>query len=76
LPIIIGDSGGAPETVAHGDTGFVVPSRDHRQLADQISLLLDNPGMAQQMGARGRRYVCAHFSTESARATLREALNL
>ena len=76
LPIIVGDSGGAPETVAHGDTGFVVPSRDHRQLADRISLLLDNPGMAQQMGARGRRYVCAHFSTESARATLREALNL
>jgi phosphatidyl-myo-inositol dimannoside synthase len=76
LPIIIGDSGGAPETVAHGDTGFVVPSRDHRQLADRISLLLDNPGMAQEMGARGRRYVCAQFSTESARATLRQALDL
>jgi phosphatidylinositol alpha-1,6-mannosyltransferase len=76
LPIIIGDSGGAPETVAHGDTGFVVPSRDHRQLADRISMLLDNPGMAQEMGARGRRYVCARFSTESARATLRQALDL
>lgn len=76
LPIIIGDSGGAPETVAHGDTGFVVPSRDHRQLADRISMLLDNPGMAREMGARGRRYVCARFSTESARAKLREALDL
>jgi phosphatidyl-myo-inositol dimannoside synthase len=76
LPIIVGDSGGAPETVAHGDTGFVVPSRDHRQLADRISLLLDNPRMAQQMGARGRRYVCAQFSTESARVRLREALDL
>jgi phosphatidyl-myo-inositol dimannoside synthase len=76
LPIIVGDSGGAPETVADGITGFVVPSRDHRQLADRITLLLNNPGMAQEMGARGRRYVCAQFSAESAQATLREALDL
>jgi phosphatidyl-myo-inositol dimannoside synthase len=76
LPIIVGDSGGAPETVRNGHTGFVVPSHDHRRLADRLSLLLDNPRMAQEMGGRGRRYVCAQFSTESARARLREALHL
>lgn len=76
LPVIVGDSGGAPETVRDGDTGFVVPSGDHRRLADQLSLLLDNPRLAQEMGARGRRYVCAQFSTESARAKLREALGV
>jgi phosphatidylinositol alpha-1,6-mannosyltransferase len=76
LPIIVGDSGGAQETVADGDTGFVVPSRDHRQLANQLSLLLDNPRLAEEMGARGRRYVCEQFSSESARARLREALEL
>lgn len=76
LPIIVGDSGGAPETVADGDTGFVVPSRDHRQLADRLSFLLDNPCIAKEMGARGRRYVCEQFSSESARARLREALEL
>jgi phosphatidyl-myo-inositol dimannoside synthase len=76
LPVIVGDSGGAPETVRDGDTGFVVPSGDHRLLADRLSLLLDNPRLAQEMGARGRRYVCAQFSAESARATLREALDL
>jgi phosphatidylinositol alpha-1,6-mannosyltransferase len=76
LPVIVGDSGGAPETVQDGDTGFVVPSGDHRRLADRLSLLLDNPRLAQEMGARGRRFVCAQFSAESARATLREALDL
>jgi phosphatidyl-myo-inositol dimannoside synthase len=76
LPVIVGDSGGAPETVTDGDTGFVVPSGDHRRLADRLSLLLDNPRLAQEMGARGRRYVRAQFSTESARATLREVLDL
>jgi phosphatidyl-myo-inositol dimannoside synthase len=76
LPVIVGDSGGAPETVRDGDTGFVVPSGDHQQLAERLSWLLDNPQLAQEMGARGRRHVCAHFSSESARAKLREVLDL
>ena len=50
IAVIVGDSGGAPETVQDGDTGFVVPSGDHRRLADRLSLLLDNPRLAQEMG--------------------------
>jgi phosphatidylinositol alpha-1,6-mannosyltransferase len=76
LPVIVGHSGGAPETVRDGDTGFVVPSDDHQLLAERLSLLLDNPSLALEMGSRGRHYVRAHFSTDSARATLREALDL
>ena len=76
LPVIVGDSGGAPETVLDGDTGFVVPSLDHRRLADRLSLLLDNPRLAREMGSRGRRYVRAQFSSESARVRLRDMLNL
>jgi phosphatidyl-myo-inositol dimannoside synthase len=76
LPVIVGDSGGAPETVLDGDTGFVVPSGDHQQLAERLSWLLDNPQLAQEMGARGRCHVCAHFSAESARVRLREVLDL
>jgi phosphatidylinositol alpha-1,6-mannosyltransferase len=76
LPVIVGDSGGAPETVLDGDTGFVVPSGDHQQLAERLSWLLDNRQLAQEMGARGRCHVCAHFSAESARVRLREVLDL
>ena len=76
LPVIVGDSGGAPETVREGETGFVVPSGDHALLADRLILLLDNPALAQDMGARGRRYVAAHFSTAVARARLGEALSI
>ncbi len=76
LPVIVGHSGGAPETVRDGDTGFVVPSHDHQLLAERLSLLLDNPSLAQEMGSRGRRYVSTHFGMESARARLREALDL
>jgi phosphatidyl-myo-inositol dimannoside synthase len=76
LPVIVGHSGGAPETVRDGDTGFVVPADDHQLLADRLSLLLDNPSLGQEMGSRGRSYICADFSMDSARATLREALDL
>ena len=76
LPVIVGHSGGTPETVREADTGFLVPSGDHRLLAERLSLLLENPSLAQQMGSRGRRYVSAHFSMDSARARLREALEL
>lgn len=76
LPVIVGHSGGAPETVRDADTGFLIPSGDHRLLAGRLSLLLENPSLAQQMGSRGRHYVSAHFSMDSARVRLREALEL
>ena len=36
LPVVIGDSGGAPETVLDGETGFVVPPHDVREVADRL----------------------------------------
>jgi phosphatidyl-myo-inositol dimannoside synthase len=76
LPVIVGDSGGAPETVRDGETGFVVPSDDHALLAERLILLLNNPSLAQELGARGRQHVATHFSTEVAGARLREVLDL
>jgi phosphatidylinositol alpha-1,6-mannosyltransferase len=76
LPVIVGDSGGAPETVRDGETGFTVPSDDHAMLAERLLLLLNNPSLAAQMGARSREYVAAHFSTDVARGKLCQALDL
>ena len=76
LPVIIGNSGGAPETVCDGSSGFVVPSDDHHLLAARLDQLLDNPALARDMGNRGRSYVTQHFSSDVARATLRTALDL
>ena len=56
-PVVAGDSGGAPDAVLPGQTGYVVGGRDRAALAERVSeLLLDGP-LAQQMGARGREWV-------------------
>jgi phosphatidyl-myo-inositol dimannoside synthase len=56
-PAIAGDSGGAPEAVLPGETGFVVPGRDHRALAARLIELLGNPQRASAMGQAGRSFV-------------------
>jgi phosphatidylinositol alpha-1,6-mannosyltransferase len=57
LPVIAGDSGGAPEAVRHGETGWVVPGVSVRETAHRILELLRNPEEAARMGIAGRRWV-------------------
>jgi phosphatidylinositol alpha-1,6-mannosyltransferase len=76
LPVVVGRSGGAPETVQPGRSGFVVEPDDHRALADRLTALLADPVAARSMGAAGRRHVVERFGTEQARRTLRSALDL
>jgi phosphatidyl-myo-inositol dimannoside synthase len=57
LPVIVGDSGGAPEAVRPGETGQVVAGRDVPALARGLVELLANPGRAHAMGAAGRAWM-------------------
>jgi phosphatidyl-myo-inositol dimannoside synthase len=57
LPVIGGDSGGAPDAILDGETGFVVPGRSAAAVADRIVALLGDPAAAQAMGGRGMAWV-------------------
>lgn len=57
LPVVAGDSGGAPETVCEGHTGHVVPGRDLDALTDVLAGLLADPDRARAMGAAGRAWM-------------------
>ena len=57
LPVVAGDSGGAPDAVLDGETGFVVPGRSVRDLADRLCGLLTDPDRARAMGEKGRSWV-------------------
>ena len=57
LPVIAGDSGGAPDAVIEGETGYVVGGRDLPALVERLSSLLADPAKAQAMGKAGRAWV-------------------
>ncbi|MFD8489376.1 glycosyltransferase family 4 protein, partial [Streptomyces sp. NPDC059712] len=55
LPVVAGDSGGAPDTVREGETGYVVDGRSVAATADRLIRLLRDPRLARAMGDAGRR---------------------
>ncbi|GAA1887696.1 glycosyltransferase family 4 protein [Actinomadura bangladeshensis] len=57
LPVIAGDSGGAPDAVLDGETGLVVPGRSVARIADALTALLTDPSRARAMGDQGRAWV-------------------
>jgi phosphatidylinositol alpha-1,6-mannosyltransferase len=63
VPCVTGRSGGTPEAVVDGDTGFTVDARDADALADAIVRLLSDPQSARKMGEAGRAHVETEFSS-------------
>jgi phosphatidylinositol alpha-1,6-mannosyltransferase len=57
LPVVAGDSGGAPDAVLDGETGWVVRGGSVEESADRIVALLRDPELRQRMGERGRAWV-------------------
>ncbi|GAA4814379.1 glycosyltransferase family 4 protein [Streptomyces ziwulingensis] len=57
LPVVAGDSGGAPDAVLDGETGWVVRGDRPEQTADRITALLGDEALRRRMGERGRRWV-------------------
>jgi len=60
LPVLAGDSGGSPETVIPGETGYVVHSVD--DIVQGLEMLLGDPERARAMGIAGRQFVEAVFT--------------
>jgi len=78
-PVVGTSVGGIPEMVEDGRTGFCVPPRDERALADRIVRILQNRDLARTLGSNGNRKLNTECSpTQIARMTFevyRRALN-
>ena len=57
LPVIGGDSGGAPDAILDGETGYVVPGRSAEALAERLVQLLADPAGAAAMGDKGQAWI-------------------
>lgn len=70
LPVVAGNSGGAPDAVLPGETGDVVDGRDVGAVAAAVAGLLANPDKARAIGAAGRAWVVRDWSWDAAAAQL------
>jgi glycosyltransferase involved in cell wall biosynthesis len=53
-PVVCTDSGGPPEYVRHGETGFIVPKDDPHAMADRLRTLLEDPELTEGLGKNAR----------------------
>jgi phosphatidylinositol alpha-1,6-mannosyltransferase len=61
-PVVVGDSGGARESLVDGLTGLLVDGDDVARIADAVAWLLEDRGRAEAMGAAGRARVERSFT--------------
>ena len=74
-PCVTGRSGGTPEAVIDGETGFVIDARSRDSLVDKIAWLLEHPEAAARMGAAGRAHVAERFARSTPPKALLEWLD-
>ena len=75
VPVVAGRSGGAPETVRDGETGWVVDGTDVDAIATAVGDLLADPATAARMGAAGRDWVVQNWQWRTQGARLRGLLS-
>lgn len=54
LPLIGTSVGGIPEQITDGESGYLIPRKDWRQLAARLQSLLTDPQLRVQFGAAGK----------------------
>ena len=72
-PVVAYASGGLPDVVADGATGWLVPVGDIAALAHAIDDVVDRPSRARAFGEAARRRALATFSPEAVGARYRAA---
>lgn len=75
VPIVVGDSGGAPETVRDEVTGLAVDGHKPETVRDALIRLLDDPAWARSLGQQGRVWVTEEWNWRVLGNRLQKILN-
>jgi glycosyltransferase involved in cell wall biosynthesis len=72
LPTVSFASGGIPEAIAHGKTGFLAPEKDTATLAIYLTQLLNQPDLWVDFSHNGQSWVRHHFDLNKQTRKLEE----
>ena len=64
LPVVATGVGGVLELVEDGVTGFLVPPKDPKALAEALRKLIENPELRRRMGEAGRKKAHEGFTLD------------
>lgn len=64
VPVVATNVGGIPEIVEDGKSGFLVPPKDPKALAEKLLVLLKDDKMREEFGIQGRKIVEEKFTLE------------
>jgi glycosyltransferase involved in cell wall biosynthesis len=64
VPVVASRTGGLPEIVRHGENGLLVEN-SAGVIGEAIRALVDDPALAERLGAAGRRTVSEGFTVEA-----------
>ena len=62
LPVVGGLSGGIPDAVRDGETGFLVDSNRTEPAVEAVRLLLRDPALGRRLGSNGRQAAEQHYN--------------
>jgi phosphatidylinositol alpha-1,6-mannosyltransferase len=63
-PVVGSNINGVPEVIVDGSTGFLVEPNNPDELAEKVTLLLEDEALRNRMGAAGRQRAVEHFDRE------------
>jgi len=63
-PVVACNSGGSPELIEDGVSGFLIPVNDSQALVSRVGELLSDPSLRKVMGDNARRRIEESFSVE------------
>ncbi|MBR7016317.1 MAG: glycosyltransferase family 4 protein [Lachnospiraceae bacterium] len=64
MPVIGSDTGGTPELIREGETGFLYSYGDAEALADRMAYFISHPEKIGEMGRRAQAFALEHFTIE------------
>ena len=64
LPVIGSNTGGTPELIVEGETGFLYEYNNLDDLVDKMEILITNSKLRNIMGQKAQNYAIEHFTID------------